>query len=82
VSPEFEFLSNTFRLNRRDYVRDRSTMQDNTYNLTSIRLSDPHGSKSSQTGVTVTVHRSTTSDRVQSEPDHNSGPTFEVPKPV
>ncbi|KAN0131838.1 hypothetical protein V8E53_010366 [Lactarius tabidus] len=71
-------------LNTRDYVCDRSSTDrpDNTFNLASIRLSDTHESKSRQPGVTVIVHHSTTSNRVQTESDHTLGSTSEVPKPV
>ncbi len=77
----------TFRLNSRDYVRDRSTTDnpDNAYNLSSIRgepLSDAYGSKSRQPNVSVSVHRSTTSDFGRNKSDHDVEPTFEVPKPV
>ena len=86
--PGFGLLTkSTFRLNTRDYVRDRSTSgnPENAYNLTSIRLEPPkeaHGSKSKQPGVTVTVHRSTTTDFTRSKSDHIVVPTFEDPKPV
>ena len=76
-----------FRLNTRDYVRDRSTTDnpDNAYNLSSIRIdpqSDAYGSKSRRTGVSVTVHHSTASDFARSKSDQDVGPTLEVPSSV
>ncbi|KAH9171886.1 hypothetical protein EDB89DRAFT_2243248 [Lactarius sanguifluus] len=70
-------------LNSRDYIRGR-TSADTSFNISSIRLeqrSEAHESKPRQTGVSVTVHHSATSDfsRTNSGPDE--GPTFEVPKP-
>src|SRR6266571_9153392 len=76
-----------FRLNTRDYVRDRSTTDnpDNAYNLSSIRIdpqSDAYGSKSRRTGVSVTVHHSTASEFARSKSDQDVGPTLEVPTSV
>ncbi|KAI9461209.1 hypothetical protein BJY52DRAFT_1185559 [Lactarius psammicola] len=73
-------------LNSRDYVRDRSTtdIRDKGINLSSIRIEPPnetYGPKSSQPGVSVTVHRSTTSNFGRNKSDHDVEPTFEVPKP-
>jgi len=72
-------------LNSRDYVRDRSTHEypENAFNLSSIRMdatSEAYGAKSKQTGVSVTVHRTTASDFRQSKPDHNVRST-QVPHP-
>lgn len=80
----------TFRLNSRDYIRDRSTTdnQDNAFNLSSIRIdpmtrSDTSGFKSRQPGVSVTVdHSSTTSDFRPKKSDHDVEPTFENRKAV
>ena len=78
------------RLNSRDYVRDRSAAShpDNALNLSSIRIepsSDAFESKSGQTGVSVTVHRSTALNFARNKyHDHDVEPAlnFEVPKPV
>ena len=56
-----------FRLNSRDYLRDRSTDEylENTFKLSSIRtepLSDALGSKARQPSVFINVHNSTTMD--------------------
>jgi hypothetical protein len=80
----------TFRLNTRNYVRDRSTTDNpdkayNSYNLSSIRIgpqSEASGSKSRQPAVTVTVHRSTTSDVTRSKSGQSIAPDFEDSKPV
>ncbi|KAI9447261.1 hypothetical protein BJY52DRAFT_1193446 [Lactarius psammicola] len=74
-------------LNSRDYILERSEADDpdNAINLSSIRFeqqSEAHGSKSKQTGISVTVHQSTASNFTRSKYDPNVGPTFEVPKPV
>ncbi|KAN0135331.1 hypothetical protein V8E53_006896 [Lactarius tabidus] len=71
-------------LNTRDYVRNRSTTdnQESAYNLSSIRL-EQSKSQSGQPGVAVTVHRSTTSDFAETKSGHVTGPrTLEDPKPV
>ncbi|KAI9443476.1 hypothetical protein H4582DRAFT_1198452 [Lactarius indigo] len=73
-------------LNSRDYVRERSSANntDNSFNLTSIQIAPPseaYGSKSTRTGVSVTVHRSTAPDFASRKSDRNVGLTFEVPKP-
>ncbi|KAN0141914.1 hypothetical protein V8E53_000376 [Lactarius tabidus] len=74
-------------LNTRNYVRDRSTTgnSDRAYNVSSIRIgpqSEASGSKSRQPAVTVTVHRSTTSDFARSKSDQSIAPNFEDSKPV
>ncbi|KAH9000643.1 hypothetical protein EDB86DRAFT_531075 [Lactarius hatsudake] len=63
-------------LNSREYIRGR-TSTDTTFDLSSIR----HGPKPRQTGVSVTVHHSASSDFSQTDSGPNAGPTFEVPKP-
>ncbi|KAH8988142.1 hypothetical protein EDB86DRAFT_2058625 [Lactarius hatsudake] len=68
-------------LNSRDYIRGR-TSTDKTFSLSSIRHgSSVHGSKPRQTGVSVTVHHSATSDLSRNNSGPNVEPTFEVPKP-
>ncbi|KAI9435490.1 hypothetical protein H4582DRAFT_2100316 [Lactarius indigo] len=70
-------------LNSRDYIRER-TSPCKAFSLTSIRhdqRGEAHGSKSRQTGVSVTVHHSGASEYSRSISDPNVGPTFEVPKP-
>ncbi|KAH9060506.1 hypothetical protein EDB87DRAFT_1683737 [Lactarius vividus] len=74
-------------LNSRDYVREQLSTgnPDNASNLSSIRiepLSEAYGTKYRQPGVSVTVHRSTTSDFAPNKSDHNAGPTFHVPEQV
>ncbi|KAH9060299.1 hypothetical protein EDB87DRAFT_625313 [Lactarius vividus] len=69
-------------LNSRDYIRERTS--DKTFSLSSIRYeqrSETHRSKPRQTGVTVTVHHSATSDFSRNNSGPNVEPTFEVPKP-
>jgi hypothetical protein len=70
-----------FRLNSRDYIRDSQSttyVSDNSFNLTSIRISEDHRSKSRRQGDTIDiVHRSTISNR---ESDDHVGHTFEDPK--
>ncbi|KAH9037375.1 hypothetical protein EDB83DRAFT_2318571 [Lactarius deliciosus] len=71
-------------LNSRDYIRGR-TSADKTFSLSSIRheqRSEAHGSKPRQTGVSVTVHHSATSDLSRNNSGPSVEPTFEVPKPV
>ncbi|KAH8986426.1 hypothetical protein EDB86DRAFT_2832716 [Lactarius hatsudake] len=69
-------------LNSRDYIRGR-TSADKTFSLSSIRHgSSVHGSKPRQTGVSVTVHHSATSDLSRNNSGPNVEPTFEVPKPL
>ena len=60
----------TFRLNTRNYVRDRSNANKafNSFDLSSIRIESPseaYWHKSRQPGITVTVHRSAMSDLAQ-----------------
>lgn len=68
-------------LNSRDYIRDSQSttyVSDNSFNLTSIRISEDHRSKSRRQGDTIDiVHRSTISNR---ESDDHVGHTFEDPK--
>jgi hypothetical protein len=79
-------IKSTSRLNSRDYVRDRSTTgnPDNaykTYNLSSLEpASDAYGTKSRQPTVTVTVHRSATSDFPQSKTEHDV--SYIEPSPI
>ena len=77
----------TLRLNSRDYVRNRSTNDDpeSSFNLSSMRIdasSEAYESKARQAGVSVTVHRSTTSNFARNKSHHDIEPAFEVPKPV
>ncbi|KAH9020373.1 hypothetical protein EDB84DRAFT_1581129 [Lactarius hengduanensis] len=70
-------------LNSRDHIRGR-TSADKAFSLSSIRYeqrSEAHGSKPRQTGVSVTVHHSATSDLSRNNFGPNVKPTFEVPKP-
>ncbi|KAH9026606.1 hypothetical protein EDB85DRAFT_2276925 [Lactarius pseudohatsudake] len=70
-------------LNSRDHIRGR-TSADKAFSLSSIRYeqrSEAHGSKPRQTGVSVTVHHSATSDLSRNNSGPNVKPTFEVPKP-
>jgi len=72
-------------LNSRDYLRDKPmTNPDTGYNLSSIRIeqmSEAYLSKSGQSGVSVTVHRTTTSDLGRNKSDHDGETTFKVQKP-
>jgi len=68
-------------LNSRDYVRDRSTTdnQENAYHLSSIRIapqSEVHGTKSGQPGVSVSVHHTTKTDFGGNKSDNDGEPTF------
>ncbi|KAH9077791.1 hypothetical protein EDB83DRAFT_2345978 [Lactarius deliciosus] len=66
-----------------DYIRGRASA-DTTFDLSSIRheqRNEAHGSKSRQTGISVAVHDSATSDFSRTDSSPNEGPTFEVPKP-
>ena len=76
-----------FRLNSRDYVRNRFTTDrpDNAFGLSSIRIDAPreaHGAKSRQSGVSVTVHRSTASEFALRKSDNNVAPISIVPNLV
>ncbi|KAF8272840.1 hypothetical protein EI94DRAFT_1826692 [Lactarius quietus] len=66
-------------LNSRDYVRDRPmTNPDTPYNLSSLRIepmSETYMSKAGQPGVSVMVHRSTTSDFGRNKSDHDGETT-------
>ena len=71
-----------FRLNSRDYLRDRSTDEypENTFNLSSIRtepLSDALGSKARQPSVFINVHNSTTTDSGRHISGHDVEPSFD-----
>ncbi|KAH8984833.1 hypothetical protein EDB92DRAFT_2116952, partial [Lactarius akahatsu] len=71
-------------LNSRDYIRDR-TSANKTFSMSSIRheqRSEAHGSKPRQTGVSVTVHHSATSDLSRNNSGPSVEPTFEIPKPM
>ena len=73
-----------FRLNSRDYIRDRAS-PDNSFALSSIRVAPPgeaFGSQSKQTGVSVVFRRSTPSAHTQNTFDPNVGHAFEGPKLV
>jgi hypothetical protein len=74
------------RLNSRDYISDRPTTNaDMAYNLSSIRIEPPseaYMSKSEQPGVSVTVHRSTTSNYGLDKSDNDGESTFKIRKPV
>jgi hypothetical protein len=76
-----------FRLNSRDYVRDRGSPDnlDNSFSLSSIRVelqTEAFGSKSKPTDISVIVCRSTALVDAQNEFDPNMGNTCEVPKLV
>jgi len=71
-------------LNSREYVRDRSTINnpENEINLSSIRIepsTDAYGS--SKSAVSVTVHRSTTMNFGLNKSNPDEEPTFDVTKP-
>jgi len=73
-------------LNSRNYVLDRSATDnlDNAFHLSSIRIEplyEVYGSKSGQPGVSVTVHRSTTSNFGRNISNHDVEPIFENSKP-
>jgi hypothetical protein len=72
-------------LNIRDYISDRPIINaDTAYNLSSIRIEPPseaYMSKYRQPGVSVTVHRSTTSDYGLDKSDHDGDITFKIRKP-
>jgi hypothetical protein len=77
----------TFRLNSRNHICDRSTTDnpDNAYALSSFRiepLGEGHGCKPRQTGVSVTVHHSTSADFGRNKSDHDREPTFDAHKAV
>ncbi len=74
----------TFRLNSRDYIRERSDADDpdDAFNLSTIRFEPPSEAYGSKSGVSVTVHHSTASDIARRKSDRDVGPTFEVPQPV
>ena len=74
----------TLRLNSRDYISNRSIINaDTAYNLSSIRF-EPQGEgyKSRQPGVSVTVHRSTTSNHGLDKSGRDGETTFKIRKPV
>ncbi|KAH8984326.1 hypothetical protein EDB92DRAFT_1492430 [Lactarius akahatsu] len=59
-------------LNSRDYVRERSSAADNAFGLSSIRVEQrSEGDKSRRPAVSVTVHRSATTDFPQGKRDHD-----------
>ena len=71
----------TFRLNSRDYVRNRLTTDstDNAFSPSPIRIDTPseaHG------GVSVTLHCSTASEFTRSKSEYDVGLTSEVPNLV
>jgi hypothetical protein len=73
-------IVSAFRLNSRDYLRDRSTTKssENTFNLSSIRfepLSEALRSKARQPSVSINVHNLTTTDLGR----HISGHEVESP---
>jgi hypothetical protein len=71
-------------LNSRDHLRDRPpaswSNHENGVNMSSFRVDNTYGTKSGPAGVSVTVHRSTTSNFARNKADHDAEPTFEVPK--
>ncbi|KAN0127345.1 hypothetical protein V8E53_014869 [Lactarius tabidus] len=73
-------------LNSRDFISDRPTINADTgYSLSSLRIepqSEAYMSKSGQPGVSVTVHRSTTSNYGLDKSDHDGETTFKIRKPV
>ena len=71
-----------FRLNSREYLRDRSNTEylEKTFKLSSIRiepLSEALGSKARQPSVSISVHHSTTTDLRRNQPGHDVEPTFD-----
>ena len=77
----------TFRLNSRDDIRGQLTTDGpaTAFNSTSIRmepLNEAYGSKSNQPGVSITVHRSTSSKFGRDISDEPSTQAFEIPKTV
>ncbi|KAI9443521.1 hypothetical protein H4582DRAFT_1202719 [Lactarius indigo] len=75
--PMGKFYANSLlaMLNSRDYVRERSSTDkkpDNAFDLSSIRIEQrSEGDKSRRPAVSVTVHRSATTDFPQSKRDHD-----------
>ncbi|KAH8984311.1 hypothetical protein EDB92DRAFT_1491126 [Lactarius akahatsu] len=72
--PMGKFYANSLlaMLNSRDYVRERSSADDNAFGLSSIRVEQrSEGDKSRRPAVSVTVHRSTTTDFPQGKRDHD-----------
>ena len=77
--------ASTFRLNSREYARDRSTTDNpdsNSFKLSSIRLDPSSQAYGSKPAVSVTVHRSTASEFGRSKPDPDLDPAFDIAKPV
>ncbi|KAH8989850.1 hypothetical protein EDB83DRAFT_1098090 [Lactarius deliciosus] len=74
--PMGKFYANSLlaMLNSRDYVRERSSTDnkpDNAFDLSSIRVEKrSEGDKSRRPAVSVTVHRSATTDFQQGKRDH------------
>ena len=76
-----------FRLNTREYIRDRASPEnsDNSYAMSSIRVAPPSESSWSQskkTDISVIIRRSTASTHTRNKFDPNTGHAFEGPKPV
>ncbi|KAH8994407.1 hypothetical protein EDB86DRAFT_3103002 [Lactarius hatsudake] len=75
--PMGKFYANSLlaMLNSRDYVRERSSADnrpDNAFDLSSIRIEQrSEGDKSRRPAVSVTVHRSATTDFPQGKRDHD-----------
>ncbi|KAH9020973.1 hypothetical protein EDB84DRAFT_549985 [Lactarius hengduanensis] len=75
--PMGKFYANSLlaMLNSRDYVRERSSADDkhdNAFSLSSIRIEKrSEGDKSRRPAVSVTVHRSATTDFPQGKRDHD-----------
>ncbi|KAH9028389.1 hypothetical protein EDB85DRAFT_2291262 [Lactarius pseudohatsudake] len=75
--PMGNFYANSLlaMLNSRDYVRERSSTDnkhDNAFSLSSIRVGQrSEGDKSRRPAVSVTVHRSATTDFAQDKRDHD-----------
>ncbi|KAH8995520.1 hypothetical protein EDB86DRAFT_3077553 [Lactarius hatsudake] len=81
--PMSKFYANSLlaMLNSRDYVRERSSTNnkhDNAFDLSSIRIEQrSEGDKSTRRpAVSVTVHRSATTDFPQGKRDHDVGSGF------
>ncbi|KAN0141826.1 hypothetical protein V8E53_000288 [Lactarius tabidus] len=71
-------------LNSRDHLRDRPASRSNHdkgVNMSSFRIDNAYGTKPEPAGVSVTVHRSTTSNFAWNKSDHDVEPAFEVLKP-
>ena len=75
-------IVSAFRLNSREYLRDRSTTEylESTFKLSSIRiepLSEALGSKARQPSVSINVRNSTTTELRRNQSGHDVEPTFD-----